>query len=228
MRGLKRKLKRPHFLLAGMLAWAAGATAGTIDTAFLEQPWPGQRIRQTEVGKYALRWRQRLSRKEGLFFGARFTVPTDQRTTWDLATADYGELGKTAPGVTAVRYLEDTPERQVIQIDVKVLWHTLRLNFEVEREAPNQVRFRLTNERLGEYRGVFLLSEPSGEFRSAEPASTGLELITWLKPARPAPLGLLAAAQRMVIFQGTKEFLQGCEAKYRQELGKRRSMPGPA
>lgn len=215
-------MKRPHFLLAGMLAWATYAAAGTIDTAFLEQPWPGQRIRETEVGKYPVRWRQRLSRKDGLFFGAHFTAPTDQQTTWDLATADYAKLGKTAPGVTAVRYLENTPERQVIQLDVKVLWRTLRLNFEVEREAPRLVRFRLTNPRLGEYRGAFLLGEPSGEFRSAEPASTRLELITWLKPARPVPLGLLAAAQRMVIFQGTKEFLQGCEAKYREELGKRR------
>ncbi len=219
-RTLKRLHVRPVWLVAvGVLASGACAAAGAIDTAWLEQPWPGQRVRQAEVGKYAVRWRQRLSRQDGLFFGVRFTAPTDRPTTWDLATADYAQLGKDTPGVTAVRYLEDTPARQVIQIDVKVLWRTLRLNFEVERDPPRQVRFRLTNPRLGEYRGVFILTEPTVEFRSAEPAATGLDLLTWLKPAQPVPLGLLAAAQRMVILRGTKEFLQGCEAKYRRALG---------
>lgn len=189
--------------------------AGTIETAFLEQPWPRQHVRETEVYKYAVRWRQRVSRTEGLSAGVQFTAPTDRGTTWALAT-DFTEVGNLTPGVKAVRYLEQTPTRQVIQLDVQVLWITTQMTFEVEQDPPNAVRFRMVHDLVGEYRGVLLLKDPAGAFRSSSPANTALEMATWLKPNRPVALGLLATVQRMILLRGVRDFLRTCEEAYRQ------------
>ena len=196
-----------------VLGLAGNALAGTIDTGFIERPWPRQRVRHYEVGKYAVRWRQRADKQAGLFAGVEFTTPTDRQTTWALST-DYNDIGRLTPGVTAVRYLERTPTRQVVQIDVKVLWKTLHLTFEVEQDPPNAIRFRLVNELLGEYRGVSVFKEPDA-FHSSEPAKTGVLMATWLQPARPMPLGVLATVQRMVFLPAVKSFLEACEAKQR-------------
>ena len=176
--------------------------AGTIETAFLEQPWPRQHVRETEVYKYAVRWRQKASKTEGIFAGASFTAPTPHHKTWDLAT-DYTDLGKMTPGVSSLRFLEDTPTRKVIQVNVEVLWKELSLTFEVEHEPPNAVRFRLLNEFIGEYRGVCLL-RPQGD-------GTAAEVATWLNPAVRVPARLILWAERVVILKGIRNFLKTCE-----------------
>jgi len=181
---------------------APAVWAGSIETEFLEQPWPRQMVREYEVGKWPVRWRQKASVTEGIFAGASFNTTTPLEQTWELAT-DYTDLGSMTPGVTAVRMIEQTPTRQVIQIDIKVLWKTLRLRFEIEQERPDAVRFRLVNPELGEYRGVCLMRQ--------EPNHTQVELATWLKPAVRLPSGLILSVERIVLLRGIRNFLETCE-----------------
>lgn len=189
----------PIFLVVAQAAWA-----GAIDTTALEQPWPKQRVRETEVGRYPVTWREKANRREGIFAGVRFSAPLDRQAVWDLA-ADYGDIGSKTPGVTAVRMVEQSETRQVIEVDAKVLWKTLTLRFEVERDPPKAMRFRLTDELLGEYRGVCRF----------EPTATGtdVEMATWLKPSRPVPIGLILLVERMTFLQGVKGFLEACEPR---------------
>ena len=197
--------------LPAVVILSVTAAAGTIETDFLEQPWPQQSTRTFEIDKYEVRWRQRVDRNEGLFIGVQFNAPSTPGVTWRLATTNYGDIGAMTPGVTAVQYLEQTPTRQVIQIDIKVLWKSLRLIFEVEQEPPRAVRFRLVNEVLGEYRGLLLLQDPPPQTDGVAPASTPVLLATWLKPSRPVPLRLLLVAERIIFLQGVREFLKTCE-----------------
>ncbi len=196
--------------LVGVLALVPLVWAGTIDTAFIEQSWPAQSVRTYEVGRHAVRWRQRASRKDGVFSGVRFTAPLDRPTVWKLSN-DYKDIGKVTPGVTAVRFLENTPTRQVIQIDVKVLWKTVQLTFEVEQDPPKATRFRLVNKALGEYRGVCTFEESAAPGKEGAPASTQVELATWLKPARPVPMGLLLYVERVTFMEAARSFLKQCE-----------------
>ena len=190
-------------------------SAGTIDTEFLQKPWPKQIVRHLEVGRYEVQWRQRASRRDGIFAGVRFLAPLDRQSVWDK-TNDFSEIGRMTPGVTAVRFLEQGPTRQVIQLDVKVLWKTLQLTFEVEQDPPRAIRFRLVNEVLGEYRGVCWLEEGSQ-------AGTLVELATWLQPSRPVPMGLILVVERMTFLEGVKSFLEECEhyPKASQEVTRR-------
>ncbi len=181
---------------------AATAWAGTIDTGFLEQPWPKQWVHTYEIGKSQVRWREKASRTEGIFAGAEFVAPTTLQKTWDLAN-DYTDVGRKTPGVTAVRFLEQTPIRQVIQIDVKILWKTLTLTFEVEQDPPNAIRFRLVNREIGEYLGVSSMR--------AEGEHTRMELATWLRPAVQVPSGLILMAERAVLLKGIHNFLRTSE-----------------
>lgn len=197
------------FLLA--LLCAPAALAGSIDTAFLEQPWPDQRVRQTEVGRHPVTWRQRAGKADGIFAGVAFTVPLEREATWRLANA-YQDVGHITPGVTAVRYLERTDTRQVIQVDVKILWKKLQLTFEVEQEPPDAIRFRLVNRTLGEYRGLCRFEEGSAPGKDGTPQpATVMELITWLQPARPVPQGLLLSVERMTMLRGVRDFLKACD-----------------
>ena len=116
-----------------LLLLAGSAWAGTIDTEFLEQrPWPKEWVHETEVGRYPVVWRQRASKTDGIFGSVRFEVPLPQERVWELSN-DYQDVGTLTPGVTAVRYLEESETRKVIQVDVKVLWVELQLTFEVEQ-----------------------------------------------------------------------------------------------
>ncbi|MBI3087698.1 MAG: hypothetical protein HYY91_02250 [Candidatus Omnitrophica bacterium] len=178
------------------------ASAGSIDTAFLERDWPKQYVHEYEVGKYPVRWRQKAGKTEGIFAGALFLAPSGLQRTWELAT-DYTDLGTKTPGVTAVRFLENTETRQVIEIDAKVLWKTLTLRFEVERDPPRAIRFRLLNEAVGEYRGMCLMREEDGQTR--------VGLATWLQPAVRVPPRLILWAERVVILKGVRNFLKTCE-----------------
>ncbi|MBI1992089.1 MAG: hypothetical protein HYS71_02460, partial [Candidatus Omnitrophica bacterium] len=132
-------MKPRAWIWVGLLILAdhAAASAWTIDTAFLTPPWPKQVVRELEVGRYPVRWRQQVSRRDGLFTAVRFEAPLERQTVWDRAN-DYSDVGRMTPGVTAVRFLEQSPTRQVIQLDVKVLWKTLQLTFEVEQEPPRE------------------------------------------------------------------------------------------
>ncbi len=196
--------------LVGVLALAPLVWAGTIDTAFIEQSWPAQSVRTYEVGRHAVRWRQRASRTGGIFAGVRFAVPLDRPTVWKLSN-DYQDIGKVTPGVTAVRFLEQTPTRQVIQIDVKVLWKTVQLTFEVEQDPPKATRFRLVNKALGEYRGVCTFEEPTAPGQAGASAVTQVELATWLQPARPVPMGLLLYVERVTFMEAARSFMKQCE-----------------
>lgn len=197
--GIARNLM--PFCLALALSGLTGPS-WAIDTGVLERPWPRQQVREYEIYKYAVRWRQRVSKTEGIFAGANFTAPSTRDRTWALAT-DYTDLGRMTPGVSSVRFLEKTPTRQIVQIDVKILWKDLTLTFEVEQDPPNALRFRLVNDFIGEYRGVSL-------FR-LEGEQTAVELATWLKPAVKVPSRLILWAERVVLLKGIRSFLQTCE-----------------
>ena len=187
--------------------FASTLSAGTVDTEFLQKPWPKQTVRHLEVGRYEVRWRQRANRREGVYAGVRFTAPLDRASVWDK-TSDFSDIGRMTPGVSAVRFLEETPTRQVIQLDVTVLWKTLQLTFEVEQDPGRAIRFRLVNKLLGEYWGVCWLEEAS--------AGTIVELATWLKPSRPIPVGLLLFVERKTLLDGVRNFLEECE-RYPQQ-----------
>lgn len=206
------------WVLAFLIAWTAPAAAGSIDTAFLEGPWPKERVRVTEVHKYAVQWREYLDKEKGMYMGVRFTAPTDHETTWELATANYADVGKTVPGLRAFRTIEDTPERKVIEMDIKILWKEMTLTFEIERQPPDVLRFRMISKQIGQYIAVYKLSEPTGVITSMEPAVTQIEFSTWLMPARPVPMGMLATAERMIFLRMAREFLKACEARYLEEL----------
>ena len=192
------------------LLTAAPALAGTIDTGFIEQPWPKQRLHETEVGRYPVVWRQHAGKSDGIFAGVRFTAPLARPEVWELSN-EYEDIGKITPGVTAVRYRERTERREVIEVDVKILWKTLTLVFEVEKEAPAAVRFRLVNEALGEYRGISKFDEA--------PDGTTVELLTWLKPSRPVPMRLLLLVERITMLQAARMFLERCEARAKRGAG---------
>ena len=182
--------------------------AGTIDTAFLEQPWPRERTRETEVGRHAVTWRESAGKQEGIFAGVRFTAPLGRRDVWALANESQ-DVGAITPGVTAVRYVERTERREVIEVDVKILWRSLTLRFEVEKEPPAIVRFRLVNEALGEYRGL-------SRFEEAGTGQTTVDLVTWLKPNRPVPIRLLLVVERIAMLQASREFLERCEQRVKK------------
>jgi len=194
------------WLLAGGLSAAAA-----IDTDAIGKPWPKQRAHELEVGRHQVRWRQKASRREGVFAGVRFTAPYPRQAVWQLSS-DYSSVGTMTPGVAAVRFVERSPTRQVIDIDVHVLWKTVTLTFEVEQEPPEVLRFRLRNELLGEFRGVSIYEEVP---QSDGGVGTRVELSTWLKPARPLPLGLLLLVERMTLLQGVKRFLETCDQRLR-------------
>ena len=198
-------IRRVTLALILLLVQAAVLSAGSIDTRFLEGPWPGERTHETEVGRYAVTWRQRASKREGIFAGVRFTAPLDHQAVWALAN-EYEDVGVMTPGVAAVRYVERSELREVIEVDVKILWKSLTLRFEVEKEPPAIVRFRLVNEALGEYRGL-------SRFAESGAGQTAVDLVTWLKPARPVPMRLLLIVERIAMLQASREFLKRCDAR---------------
>ena len=187
----------------GWLAATLNVSAAAIDTELIQRPWPDQQVHEFEVGRHAVRWRQRASRTDGIFAGVRFEIALPRQTVWTLAN-ERQDVGRTIPGVTAVRVLEQSETREVIDVDVKVLWHRVTLHFEVEKEPPRVVRFRLVNRALGEYRGVCVFEESPG---------TSVELATWLQPARPVPMGLLLLVERMALLQGARQFLLQCDRR---------------
>ena len=202
---VRRAITGAAILLGGAAAWA-----GSIDTAFLEAPWPKQHVRDTEVGRYPVRWRERASKSEGIFASVQFDAPLGQHPVWELAN-QYQDVGQMTPGVTAVRYLEQSNTYEKIEVDVKILWKTLTLTFEVEKDPPRAVRFRLVDEALGDYRGVCLFQPVSPEAADGGREATRVELATWLQPARPVPMRLLLYVERVTLLQGARRFLKACE-----------------
>ena len=202
-------------LTVGAWVWggslAVAVFAASIETEFIQAPWQGQRVREIEVGKYPVRWRQRILPKEAILAGVGFEAPLSREVVWKQAT-DYTDLGHMTPGVQSVRFLERQPHRQVLEIVVKVLWKTLPLIFEIEQDPPSVMRFRLVNETVGEYRGICIFEElPVGSLTPVPSKRTKIELSTYLKPARPVPLGLLLLVERVTFLRGVEEFLKTCE-----------------
>ena len=186
---------------------AAGepAVSETIDTSSLEAPWPHQLEREIEVGRENVVWRQRGSRKEGIFAGIRFQVPVDRPRAWALAN-DYSDVGSHTEGIRSVRVIEEAPGRRRVLVEAEVLWITLRLDFEIEEKEPESIRFRLRNPEIGEYTGYcrFEPAEPKPEGGQA----TSIEFATRFKPVRPIPIGLALLAERMVLLRGVRAFLE--------------------
>ena len=203
--------RRVGLALIGLCCATVSALAATIDTEFVERPWPEQRVRHVEVGRDDVAWREHATKREGIFAGVRFTAPLARQAVWDMS-ADYQDLGTMTPGVSGVRILDQSARREVIQVDIKVLWKRLSLTFEIERDPPGAIRYRLMNEALGEYRGVCLLTDAGSPSGGRSPAQgTTVELSTWLKPSRPVPVGLLLVAERIILLQGVRTFLKDCQ-----------------
>lgn len=190
-------------LLCGFIVLAPNALAGAIDTGRLERPWPRETVREYEVGRHDVRWRQHASKRDGIFASAEFVAPAPHQRTWELATA-YSDLGTGTEDVEAVRILEESPERQVVEVDIKILWKRLTLRFEVEREPPRILRCRLRNEWIGEYLAL-------ARFDSSSPDSTTVLLATWFNPAVRVPAPLVLYAERVVLLQGIRAFLKTSE-----------------
>jgi hypothetical protein len=87
-----------------------------------------------------------------------------------------------------------------------------KLRFEVERDPPRAIRFRLAHQGLGEYWGLC-------RFEEDEERKTTVELATWVQPARPVPLRLLLVVERMMLLKGVREFLDACEVPARPSTG---------
>ncbi len=202
--------------VAGLLFLAALACAVTtaanelaawepIDTASLEAPWPRQLEREIEVGRENVVWRQRGSRKEGIFAGIRFQVPVDRPRAWELAN-DYSDVGSHTEGIRSVRVIDEAPGRRRVLVEAAVLWITLRLDFEIEEREPESMRFRLRNPEIGQYTG-YCRFEPAEPNPQSGPA-TIIEFATQFKPVRPIPVGLALLAERMVLLRGVRAFLE--------------------
>ena len=189
---------------AGLL-WRAGAVpvSAAIDTASLEEAWPKEKTSALEVGKYPIQWRQSVTKEQGIRISARFTAPLPMDRT-SRQIADYTALKSMVPGVTTVRRTEESAGRQVVEMDAKVLWKTLRLAFEVEPTPPDLTRFHLLNERLGDYRGLCRL-------RDAGQGRTDVEMITALKPTIHLPMSLRLLAERRMFLTGIRNFLDTCD-----------------
>ena len=214
---------------------------GAIETGFIQKPWPKQRVRHLEVGRHEVRWREWASKPDGIFASARFETPLPRQTVWDLSNS-YTDVGEMTPGVTAVRYLERTERRQVIQVDIKVLWKMLQLTFEVEQDPPAVARFRLLNDLIGDYRGVCIFEELPAQGAGGPPApaarqsqepgraaimtsrpGTAVEFSTWLQPSRPVPMGLVLFVERMTMLQAARRFLDECDRHIHQGDAKSQS-----
>ena len=185
-----------------------------IDTSFVEQPWKKQIVRELEVGRWPIRWRERATKKDGIFAGVAFVAPVELQKAWSLSSG-YGDLGEKTPGVKSVKVVEQGPNRQLVEAEVDVLWLTLTLNFEVEQDPPRAMRFRLFNPEIGEYLGVcrFSEAEASSDGRTKDAGSaTTMELSTWFKPVKPVPSGLVLLAQKQVMLRGARAFLESCTA----------------
>ncbi len=191
--------------------WFFGSSSlhGAIDTAWLEQPWPRQHVRELEVGRYPVRWRQHIDATQGLLAGVAFTAPLDRERVWELATA-VTDLQGISPHIVSVALDEDAPERQVVRLELQVLWKRVALRFEIERNPPSAVRFQFSHDQLGTYRGVCTFAEAGGGTRIA--ASTQLQ------PSRPRPLQLILALERIVLLRGVRGFLERCEQEANRYL----------
>lgn len=204
----------------GSTVWAAEQPS--IQTDFLEAAWPKERVRQLEVGRHEVRWRQAVSKADGILVGTRFVVPRPPQQTWELAN-QYSDLGRMTESIESVTYLEDTPTRKVVQLKAKVLWKRFVMTFLVEQDAPETIRFELRERDLFLYRGICRF-RPAEPFDSALPRSgripsevegeqgTAVAFATQIKPAVRAPTGLILLAERIVLLQGIKAFYQACEA----------------
>ena len=185
------------------MCWIPRAVAGSIDTSILERPWPRELVRDYEIGRHDVRWRQYASKTQDLFAGVAFVAPASLERAWTLATA-YSDLGAGTKDVKAVRILEETPNRQVVDVDVKIFWKRVTLRFEVEREAPHILRCRLRNAWIGEYLAL-------ANFDAAPKESTTVRLSTWFHPAVRVPSGLVLYAERVVLLHGIRAFLKTCD-----------------
>jgi len=188
---------------------AAVLAAAAIDTETIERPWPKEHTREYEVGRDTVRWRQKVDKRQGLFAGMRFTVPRERQAVWKLSN-DYSGVGHITPGVEAVRYIKEGPNRQIIEVDMKVLWKLFTLRFEMEQEPPKAVRFRWADERFGEYLGVAVFEEVAGTGKDAAPA-TRVDLSTRFLPVHPVPMHLLLGVERIAMLTAAKKFLKACE-----------------
>lgn len=195
-------------VLAALLASTAFCFAA-IDTGSLEQPWPKQLCRDYEAGRFPVKWRHKLIKKEGLFAGVSFTAKGGLQAVWDLAT-DYSNVDKATAAIQALRVREESANRQSVEVELKVLWKTMTLTFEVEKEAPNALRFRWNDMRFGEFKGVALFSEEAASKENPE-GGTRVAVSTLFHPYRAAPLRLLLGFQRMAMLHASRDFLEACE-----------------
>ncbi len=199
---------RRGVLIVACLALLAGTAVAAIDTETLNQPWPKQTTHTYEIGRYPVRWRQKLSKKEGLWTGARFIAPRPREQVWALSN-DYSDVGKMTPGVKAVHIRQEGEHRKVVAVDMKILWKELTFTFEFEEDPPNAIRFRWHDERFGEYVGIATFAESAA--KPGEPSTqTEVELSTLFKPNGKAPLRLLLGVERMAMLSATRDFLKSC------------------
>jgi len=201
------------WLILCVVGMSGSVAAASIDTALLEQPWPKPWVHEYEVGRYPVRWRQSAGAPQGVLAGVRFEAPLAREAVWGLTT-EYTDVGRMVPGVRAIRILQEGPNRKVIQVEVKVLWKELRLSFEIEQDPPRAIRFRLVNAGLGEFRGLVTLEERPAA-HPGQSTGTVVELSMWLKTERPIPVKLLLLVERMSLLQGTRRFLEACDAQRR-------------
>ena len=199
-------------VMIGVIGRALCAWAGMIETAELQRPWPRQWTHTFIVGRHPVEWRQSATKFEGIRAAVRFSAPFDRQRVWKLST-DYTDLGRMTPGVTAVRFLRNEPTHQVIQLDVKVLWKTLPLIFDVEQDPPKAIRFRVIHPMVGDYRGVCLFEEvPPPPTAVPASATTTVEMATIFRPTRRLiPAGLLLLVERFTFLRGVGAFLDACE-----------------
>jgi hypothetical protein len=192
-----------------LLALLASGTAAA-DHEPLAAVWASRRGRLLEVGRHEVEWRERIDRAQGILAGIRFTAPRDRDTVWRLAN-DYAEIGRKTPGIRQVAILERQPNRQVLQVDVKVLWKEVSLRFDVEQSPPAMIRFRWLGGPHGTYEGLCL-------FEPAEAGeATQVRLSTRLQLARRVPARLLLTAERVMMLHAARAFLDSLDPPQRPQ-----------
>jgi hypothetical protein len=201
-------------LLAGvLLILCVVPVDAAIDTTELEQPWPTQRMRVTEVGTHAVHWRQWDGKDRGLFGSMEFVVPYPLDVVWEQST-NLDDIVAVSPDIQSMRIVETAGHRTVVEAKVRVLWRVVTMVFEIEETPQEVVRFRLYHSETGEYVGMTRFTPVTAEQAPATDGEhTGMVVSTRFRFARQVPGAVVLPLQRMILLRGMKRFMEGCQEK---------------
>ncbi len=169
--------------------------------------------REYEVHKYVVTWYAMAPGENKLYSRASYDLPFPRQLIWDEAIK-YEQVAKSARGVKRLDVLYEDEHKQVVELAIKVLWTDWVFQFEIEREAPRTMTFRVDHPKLGQCRGYSEFTE-KGKVGASEMAQTHVELVMSLEPAVSVPDNMVLMIQKMIVLRGLRSFFELCEVAAR-------------